>query len=497
MGWAQAIPIVGSVVGAIAGKEQAEAANRPQTVHTDQTETQTQTVTPNQGIYDAGQHALGMLLDTFGGPPRQLPQFHAPQTSGATNNILQQLMGFEAPVAGSDAALTGFLNSALGSGNQAQDLALGALGGVGGNRDATRDLMLSFLGGDGLFGASQGGGGNSGGLVVSSVPGGSGRVGGGGGAASGQLQFFFDDARLDPANDPTLQPILDAIRLEAEEDRAAALQPLIEAAEAGGRFGSGAFGSAIAGAEEEIAEATNQAIAQLLGGFGQAGLDRRLAAAQSLGDLQNAAQARAASSAAAAGAYANQQAALDLERELGLRGQNLQLLSMLQGGDQSDMALLGQLSADQNAFLLGAGNLGLGQGQLALGQGQLGLDALGQAGGIASNIDANRMRAAQAAYQSQLRQFDQQGRDIAALIQGIGALSSPNISGHNAQTHSTLTGTNVQQGQQMSSGAAALQGGLSGALSGIGLANMFSGGGGGGGGYGMVGGDLLQGGSWI
>jgi len=136
---------------------------------------------------------------------------------------------------------------------------------------------------------SGGGGGTSGG----GGGGGEGSSGGSGGGTYGQANSLItqlmggdftslplwaeltDPARNDPYTNPAMQPIIDGIQREMQEDWLGEQAALAELAEAGGRYGSGTYLAARSRATEESSEAVADAISRLLGGAYESEQQRR------------------------------------------------------------------------------------------------------------------------------------------------------------------------------------------------------------------------------
>lgn len=189
---------------------------------------------------------------------------------------------------------------------------------------APKPTPTSPSGGGGGGGGSTGGGG-----------GGGGGEGGGGGAGTystantllnalmggdfSSLPLWAeltDPARNDPYSNPAMQSIVDSIQREAQEDWLGNVTQLTEAAEAGGRYGSGTYNALRTRETEEANEAVFDAISRLLGGAYESEQSRRTSLLQSAMDAMlgsaglaysDKASARQASAAAAANRLAGQQ----------------------------------------------------------------------------------------------------------------------------------------------------------------------------------------------
>lgn len=285
-----------------------------------------------------------------------------------------------------------------------------------------------------------------------------------------QIKALFDPARLDPANDPTMQPTLQAMRRENGEDIMAAIQDLTAQAENQGAYGSGLYQAMTGRAREEGIESLDSAIAGLLHGAREGALGRQM---QGLGetntrdiaamqDMTNRYGIDAQSAAAGAG---NAAAAADAAE-----GRRLQALNMLLGGQMDILGLRGNM-----ANMTQSGQLGAMNG--AMGLGNMGMQGLGMQGDIANNVLGSLL-----GYNNQQLQYDlgrrgigvQRGQldlanrqfqdqvsqgslnDLLNIIMGIGGMG----------------GTNNQPGQYIPSGpdpfTAALMGGFGGYLQGRG-----------------------------
>jgi hypothetical protein len=78
-----------------------------------------------------------------------------------------------------------------------------------------------------------------------------------------KAQFFLDDARLDPASDPTIAPLVDAIQREALEDYQRSTADLQLQAEGGSRYGRDYYMAALGRANEEFNEGLQGTLANL------------------------------------------------------------------------------------------------------------------------------------------------------------------------------------------------------------------------------------------
>ena len=194
-----------------------------------------------------------------------------------------------------------------------------------------------------------------------------------------KIKELFDPAVLDPANDPTMQPLLEAMRRENQENMLSSISDLTAQAENQGAYGSGLYQAMLGRAREEGMESLDASTAGLLQQAREGALQRRMggldmtntrdiAAMQDLTDRYG-----IDASAAAAGAGASAAAADAAE------GRKLQALNMLMGGQLDVLGLRGNM-----ANMRQGGQLGAMQG--AIGLGNMGLEAEGMRSGIAGNV---------------------------------------------------------------------------------------------------------------
>lgn len=310
----------------------------------------------------------------------------------------------------------------------------GGLRGFGGSEDGSN--------GGGYHGSSHSGGLNPGGIPDSTV---------GEGVFSREINDVLDDARLDPANDPTMQPMIDALQREAQESYDRSRQNLVAQIEGAGQFGSSAYVSMMGMANEDYNEAIQGTLAQQYQSARQAALEHQMNALnmvnqRDIASAQIAAQESAASSAA--GAQADAVAA-----QLEMHNQEMQLqgIGMMMNGAQFGLGLQGEMAGLMQNGQLGAGQLALGlnnqgmQGyQLAQGFGELGLGANSQIMGNINNYwgqvaqndasrRANEMQQQQLGFQQQRYQDQlpwQQMGNMIDVMRGLGDMSgyyeSPN-----------------------------------------------------------------------
>lgn len=298
-------------------------------------------------------------------------------------------------------------------------------------------------GGGGGGGYHGGGSLNPGGIPDSTV---------GEGVFSREINDVLDDARLDPANDPTMQPMIDALQREAQQSYDQSRQNLVSQIEGAGQFGSSAYVAMMQGANEQYNEAIQGTLAQQYQSARQTALQHQMEALN-LVNQRDIASAQISAQEAAAGAAAGAQAdAIRAQTEMHNQEMQLQGIGMMMNGAQFGLGLQGEMAGLMQNGQLGAGQLALGlnnqgmQGyQLAQGFGELGLGANGQMMGninnywnLVSQNDASRRANAlardqfgfqQQRYQDQLP-WQQMGNMI-DVMRGLGDLSgyyeSPNF----------------------------------------------------------------------
>lgn len=222
-----------------------------------------------------------------------------------------------------------------------------------------------------------------------------------------QMRDLFDPKHLDPANDPTLQPVIDAMQREGSEDYLHNIEGLQSQLEGQGRMGGGLYQAMIGQQTEEQQEAISQAIAAQYMGAYQAQQGRRMEglgmtntrdisamndATQRYGIDSSAASARSSAAMAAAEAAEGrklQAMGMNMNAQLGLLGLAGQMGSTLQQG-QSDAMATG----------VGYGNLGMSGYNTGINAGNLGMNAIqyqGQVGQGMANMGQNQQNAANAA----------------------------------------------------------------------------------------------------
>lgn len=197
-----------------------------------------------------------------------------------------------------------------------------------------------------------------------------------------KIKELFEAQRLDPMNDPTMRPLLDAMRSEGEENMYSSLRDMSQRAQGAGHFGSGYYEALMAAGRDEGNENLNNQMAQLLHSAREGALGRQMQGldmtnTRDLGAMQDATNRYgidASSAASGAGAAA---AAADAAE-----GRRLQAMGMLLGTGSDLLGFQGQM-----ANMRQSGQLqGLNQG---LGFANFGLDGYRTAGGF----DQNRLAA--------------------------------------------------------------------------------------------------------
>lgn len=274
---------------------------------------------------------------------------------------------------------------------------------------------------------------------------------------------LFDPARLDPANDPTMQPYIEAMRRENERNLLSSLQDMNNNAEAGGRFGGGLYQAMNEQTRGRALETLNNSIAQSMMGAREAALGRQMQGLQDINQRDIAAMNDAtqrygidtqASSAAAGSAAAAADAAA---------ARKLQAIGMLQQGAQFGMGMRGDMAQLMSQNQLGALNAGQGYAGLGLqgintgiNAGQLGVGAMQGVGNynIGSRNAANA--GAQVRLQGQMNQFNMQQGALNNYLNILGTIGGLGGSGGG-----TSDPTNYQSGG-MPPWVAALGAGLSG-----------------------------------
>lgn len=253
---------------------------------------------------------------------------------------------------------------------------------------------------------------------------------------SRHVNELFDPSRLDPANDPTMQPMVDNIQNEAMESYWRQITDLNNQAEGAGRYGGGLYQGMRAAHADEFNEALTGTLAQQYQAAREAALQRQMEALglvnnRDIAEGQISASRDAASSSASAARYAAQMG-YDSEMD-SHRLQAMQMMlgagqfGMQMGGNMAELMQNGQIAANQ-----------IGQGWAQIGQegynqagnfGQLGIGALGQLGGIYSSAASNRNAQQRMAEENRRWQEGAASREMNDLIRMMSGLD--NLSGVN------------------------------------------------------------------
>lgn len=321
---------------------------------------------------------------------------------------------------------TDYYNNTL-SGSMANNPWMSRLYDQTGNLDMNEGLnyLRGYIGGN----TGGRGGGNSG-LVAASSRGG-GRPGSanipdstvGQGFFSQHINELFDPAVLDPANNPTIQPMVDAFSNEALQDYWRSVADLTNMAEGAGRYGGGSYQAMRGQAQDQFNEATQQTLAGIYMKDREDALQRQMDAlglvntrdisqGQINAQLEAARMQQAQASAASA---AQLQAAREANR--------LNAIGMMLDAGQFGMTMGGNMAQLMSQNQANAGQLGLGFAQLGLegyntaaNYGQLGLGAMNQLGNIYGNAASNRLAQQQMAEEQRRYEQQQPIRDITSLI---------------------------------------------------------------------------------
>lgn len=304
---------------------------------------------------------------------------------------------------------------------------LGPQGGGGGG--GLNDRGGSVYGRSGGSGSSSRGGGRNVDIPDSSM---------GEGAFQDTAQWFLDrDERLDPANDPTLAPYVDAMRQEMEEAFNESNWAGQADAAGNNRWGGSNYNARMAGSHDTYMEDVANALSGVYMGSRRGALDD-MKDIMGLGNQRDIAEgnidaqleaARMAASASRGGSADIAGAQRDATR--------LNAIGMLMGGAQFGMGMKGDMASLLQNGQMGALQAGQGYGELGMSGydragnfGQLGLGALGALGNninsywntVYGNQRANQARQdANARYQHNLPWQDA-GRMV-DLLRGLNDLS--------------------------------------------------------------------------
>ena len=397
-------------------------------------------------------HNTNLLNPTQGSP------------SGGTNPVLDDLyrrlgnVSFDDPV--------NLLNQFLGVG------ADGSYSGGGGagrqvNADGTYSGTSSRYGGGG-----GGGGANSGGGVVPDT------VGGKDTFFAEQIRKFFDPSRLDPANDPTMQPYLDAMSQQVTEQQRDLLGKMSARAEGSGRYGGSLYGKWVRDAGDAAATDVANASANALFGSRQSALAQQMEALgltnqRDLGAMQDMTQRYGIDSS-----NRSSGAASAAQEALARRGQDLDAITALMGYQQGGLGSLQRLG-EFNGNMQGNASNALGSlfglEQQGWGQAANAANWMGQNYWQGEEFDFQKQQAdwqrrqAEAADAFGREQWDwergwadmfNEDQLMQNWLKGIGAIGGMGGSG---------SGSTTNPGAGIDTNAAAIAGGLGGGLYGYGL----------------------------
>lgn len=369
----------------------------------------------------------------------------------------------------------------------------------GASFDRTQDLLQQFLGGQG--GASGGGGGYGGttaanGTRVGSSAGGmpmtadqraaavardqamvSGNTGGGTGgtARSGvgtpipdsmddpnswfneQVRALFDPSTLDPANDPTMAPLLAEMRRQSQAGLDTQLNDIGDEANGLNMYGGSGFqverGRARGDAEAGLSGAT----AVTLANARNDALARRMAALHGVSDRDLASMSDATQRYGIDSAAASSSAASGAASAAANRGMDLQAILGMQNMDQFGLSTLGSLgNALTGSQQFAAGDLtptleGIRGAQLGQGFGMA--NTLGQ-----QNAAAQARNAAQANARRQAGALAP-GQDLDDYLRRLTGLANP-YAVNTTNSHQESSGSTSGGGGGVSPTAAAVTGGL-------------------------------------
>ena len=296
------------------------------------------------------------------------------------------------------------------------------------------DYLDGRSGGQGGRSGGRRGGGGGGGYGGSSSNSGGGNIPDstvGKGFFSEKVNALFDPSRLDPANDPTMQPMVDNIQREADESYWRQVTDLSNQAEGAGRYGGGLYQGMRAAHADEFNEALTGTLAQQYQQARESALQRQMEAlglvnTRDISEGQIAAQRDASSQSAGASAYA-----ADRGYDAQMDGNRLQAIQMMLGAGQFGMQMGGNMSELMQNGQIAANQIG--QGWAQIGQkgydqsanfGQLGLGATGAMGNMYSDAASQRARQQQLAQQQRQWNEGAQSREMNDLIRMMSGLGS-------------------------------------------------------------------------
>ena len=284
------------------------------------------------------------------------------------------------------------------------------LGGV--SFDQPIDLLTQFLGVDssGRYNGGRGGadvGGNWGGSgALGSSYGASGdpatmggvpdTVGGQNSYFAEQVRKFFDPTRLDPANDPTMQPYLDALSQQVLETNRDLMGKMSARAEGSGRYGGSLYGKWVRDAADAAATDVANASSQALFGSRQNALAQQMEALGLINNRDLAAMQDATNRFGITSSANSSGAASAAQAELARRGQDLDAITALMGYQQGGLGSLQRLGEFNGNMQGNASNaLGslLGLEQAGWGQAANAANWMGQNYWTGQEFDFNRQQA--------------------------------------------------------------------------------------------------------
>lgn len=327
-----------------------------------------------------------------------------------------------------------------GQNNRWADQLFGDLNDV--NMDESNQYLRDFLGGSGGSGGRGGGGGLGSGYS------GVGGTGGrkvkiqdstmGKGAFADTAQWFLDrDARLNPADDPTLKPYIDAMQQEALESYQGMSNDLDSELSGRGLWG----GSRASGLKQMARDDAQENITNATAGVYQGSRDNAINKMMEMLGLGNQrdiaqgnidAQMEAANMAASSSNSANASNRYNADQD-----RRLQAISMMMQGGQFGLGMKGDMAnmlqgAQDNALNagIGYGELGMSGYDRANNMGQLGLGALSQLGGNVSSYYNSQYgrQASERANQFARERYDNQlpwdnANQMIDLLRNMGSLS--------------------------------------------------------------------------
>lgn len=232
-----------------------------------------------------------------------------------------------------------------------------------------------------------------------------------------QVRDAFDPSHLDPANDPTIEPLLRSLRIANQRNTATVLADLDSKAEGAGAFGGGNWLANQLDAQQRSMESLDSASASAMMAARNRQMDTRDNYLQqtnvrdiaAMNDATNRAQIAAseAGNAAAAAAQAN--------------AQKLQALQLLLSGQQNVLGLRGDMSNLMQSGQTAAGNIGLGFGNMGISGYNAGIEGMLGLGNYLNN--RGQLGIARGQLQLNRDQLAQNGiMNMMNMLMGIGGL---------------------------------------------------------------------------